>query len=694
MLLGAALFFWGWQVGLFPLAVLLACGLEASWLTRARWDFSQADLNRIWKLCTFLFLGCVAMALLSDQGLGLLDNAPLTRSSNQRLVGLNKGAKSVLLFFQWLPIAFYPIVVAQAFGQSRTMSLATFSWVFRRRAAERPHVPPPSLNVSYPYFGLLMLAASATTAHPESFYWMMAFLLVWGLWAQRVRRFAPALAGAIILLICFGGYAGNSGLRELQRLAVAFDTAFMSRFAGRDFDHLRHRSLLGSVGRIKKSGSIVMWVKTKDVALPPPLLREASYDQFTSPVWHVSRKDFSITPSEGDQTTWKLLENRNAWSSVHVSRLLPGGRGLLAVPNGTIQLDNLPVFLLRTNTLGVLQVQGPGLVSYDAHFSRKSALDGPPTEEDTRVPPREAPVITQIANQLGLPNLGIQHPRRTVEAVEKYFADNFSYTTYLEPPPPRRSRRSDRTNRTEVARFLLETRKGHCEYFASATVLLLRRAGIPARYAVGYSVQEGSAGKYVVRDRHAHSWCLAYLNGGWVDVDTTPASWNAAEAMRAPWWEPLNDAWARVRFQIARLRWSSTNLRKYFLWLLAPMSIVLAGLIYRRRQWVRRKFGPAVPLVVPGADSEFYLIERRLRELGFDRKENEPLGAWLRRVNGSAPRDGVPLESLLALHYRYRFDPAGLASAERKLLREDARKWLVSTALGSGERRRSTAELN
>ena len=437
-----------------------------------------------------------------------------------------------------------------------------------------------------------------------------------------------------------------------------------------------------------------MWVKTKDVGLPPPLLREASYDQFTSPVWHVSSRDFNNTVPENDQTTWKLVENRNAWSSVHVSRLMPGGRGLLAVPNGTIQLDNLPVFLLKTNNLGVLQAQGPGLVSYDAHFGWKSALDGPPTGEDTRVPARELPVIADIADQLNLSALKGQPARRTIEAVEKYFAENFAYSTYLEPRPQRRSRRGDRTNRTEIARFLLETRKGHCEYFASSTVLLLRQAGIPARYAVGYSLQEGSGGKYVVRDRHAHAWCLAFVKGDWVDVDTTPASWNVAEAVRAPWWEPLSDAWARVWFQIARVRWSGGNLRKYFVWLLGPTSIALAVLIYRRRQWVRRKPGLVIHLSVPGADSEFYLIENRLRELGFERKTNEPMATWLRRVNGSAPQDGVPLESLLALHYRYRFDPAGLESEDRNLLRENTRKWLASTAVGSGERRRSTAELN
>src|SRR5205807_1199702 len=65
--------------------------------------------------------------------------------------------------------------------------------------------------------------------------------------------------------------------------------------------------------------------------------------------------------------------------------------------------------------------------------------------------------------------------------------------------------------------FLLNSRAGHCEYFATATTLLLRAAGVPARYAVGFSVQEWSRleQRYIVRARHAHSWTLAYVNGGW-----------------------------------------------------------------------------------------------------------------------------------------------------------------------------------
>src|SRR5687768_3950164 len=52
MLVCAALLFWGWQTGLLPVAVVLACVLEGSRFSKVRWQFSQADLNRIWNLCT------------------------------------------------------------------------------------------------------------------------------------------------------------------------------------------------------------------------------------------------------------------------------------------------------------------------------------------------------------------------------------------------------------------------------------------------------------------------------------------------------------------------------------------------------------------------------------------------------------------------------------------------------------------
>ena len=62
LLLGATLLFWGWQTGTLWLGVLAALALESCRLTRARWDFPQSDLNRIFNLCTAMFLGSWVIA--------------------------------------------------------------------------------------------------------------------------------------------------------------------------------------------------------------------------------------------------------------------------------------------------------------------------------------------------------------------------------------------------------------------------------------------------------------------------------------------------------------------------------------------------------------------------------------------------------------------------------------------------------
>ncbi len=77
-----------------------------------------------------------------------------------------------------------------------------------------------------------------------------------------------------------------------------------------------------------------------------------------------------------------------------------------------------------------------------------------------------------------------------------------------------------------VADFLLNRRRGHCEYFASALVLMLRSAGIPARYVTGF--KGGDVDKFTgltqIRQLHAHAWAEAYVDGEWKVLDPTPAA--------------------------------------------------------------------------------------------------------------------------------------------------------------------------
>ncbi len=78
--------------------------------------------------------------------------------------------------------------------------------------------------------------------------------------------------------------------------------------------------------------------------------------------------------------------------------------------------------------------------------------------------------------------------------------------------------------------FLTESDTGYCIHFATAATVLLRAAGIPARYVEGYMVQTGGQsddGMYTVevQQRHAHAWVEYYVpNVGWVVLEATPAA--------------------------------------------------------------------------------------------------------------------------------------------------------------------------
>jgi transglutaminase-like putative cysteine protease len=75
--------------------------------------------------------------------------------------------------------------------------------------------------------------------------------------------------------------------------------------------------------------------------------------------------------------------------------------------------------------------------------------------------------------------------------------------------------------------FLTRERRGHCEYFATATTLALRSLGVPARVVVGY--RGGTYNDLIemleVREGNAHAWSEVYVpDVGWQALDSTPAS--------------------------------------------------------------------------------------------------------------------------------------------------------------------------
>lgn len=72
--------------------------------------------------------------------------------------------------------------------------------------------------------------------------------------------------------------------------------------------------------------------------------------------------------------------------------------------------------------------------------------------------------------------------------------------------------------------FLEESDSGYCVHFATSTVVLLRAAGIPARYVTGYSVICEAGETVLVPEKAAHAWAEYYDGTCWQVLESTPAS--------------------------------------------------------------------------------------------------------------------------------------------------------------------------
>ena len=684
-LLGAALLFWGWQTDYLAASAVIAVVLESARWVKPRWDLGDEDFRRIWVFCALLLLAVAVYAFTSTGGpadfIGFLQDPSM---ANHRSSGV-ASARAVAIWLRALPMVFFLFIAAQTFNVREGIPPETISLLMhwrwqpvRKGGQSSPQAP--NVNVAFAYFATCLFAAAFRVRDDSSFFWGLAVLLVWGLWSLRSRRFSPAawvgtLAAAIAL-----GYGGQIAAGRIYRLIEGHYPQWLARAVGGGADPMQSKTALGKIGRLKGSGRIVIRLELAEGSRPPGLLREASYRTYKTGTWYteVARDRFEPITEEANHTTWRLLPGKTNSEAVKLACYLPGGKALLPLPSGCGQLENLSAFTLQKSLLGAVLAEGPGLVVFDALYGPGETIDSPSnTDADLAVSPRETNALSEVIAELGLEP---RNRRQALRSLAAFFQSSakFRYTTWQGPG------RLYGTNETPLSRFLIKSRAGHCEYFATATVLLLRQLGIPARYAVGYAVHEAYGRKYIVRQRDAHAWCLVWNETAkiWQDFDTTPGSWIKEEADHASPIQAFWDFWSRIYFEFSRFRWGQTQLRQYILWALVP---ILALLLYqiisrsRRRQRNQSREAPGTLDSWPGLDSEFYQIEQRLAERGAGRQPGEPLSAWLlRATNDPALADlQSRLQELLRLHYRYRFDPHGLPEADREALGREAKDCLV-----------------
>ncbi|HXT11761.1 MAG TPA: transglutaminase domain-containing protein [Candidatus Angelobacter sp.] len=699
LVLGATLLFWGWQTDFLIPGVLMGLLLEGSRFFKLRWELEDGDFKRIWTFCALLFLAAAVYAFADNggpEGFGLFFQVP--NISSERAAGM-ASARTAAALIRWTPMVFFLFMAAQAFSVRQEIPLHTISLILQRRwkQARKLGKPLPAaqgVDVSYPYFALCLFASSVHKNDGNSYFWGLCALLGWVLWLRRPRRFGLGVwIGALALAIAFG-YSGARGMGLLQRYVDTFNFQLVARiFRRNQTDPSKSQTQIGQIGAIETSPRIVIWLKPRGGEFPA-YLREASYRTFRSPTWYANRSTRTFTqilPSVTNETTWPLGIAKTNISRIGITCYLPDRDrethnpvGLLPLPSGSARLENFPAYVIKKSTAGAVLAEGPGLVQFDAVYGPGLTIDGAPatdaevpsaifphyrTNPDLAVPTNEIPALEKVVSELRLRG---QDRDQAMKTISEFFATKFTYCLWQDAD------NEPGTNRTPLGRFLLKTRAGHCEYFATATVLLLREIGIPARYAVGYSVHEAGWDGYVVRQSDAHAWCLVWNDQKkvWQDFDTTPGTGLNAGAHQSHW---LSDLWWWARFEFSKLRWGQTHLRNYILIGLVPvLALILIQIVRQRRRRGNQGSARKRPAIWPGVDSEFYQIEKELAERGFVRGANEPLADWLERAAAAPAFDDVKnsLRVLVRLHYRYRFDPQGLNTADREQLRREARNCL------------------
>lgn len=300
-----------------------------------------------------------------------------------------------------------------------------------------------------------------------------------------------------------------------------------------------------------------------------------------TPLWRDATL-FDVNPGTGAIRTGLVV-----FPSTEIDRALftPLDTGWLARPGG-----------LQLNRAGV--VQSPVALEGKPYQVLTTAPPPPvaPTTEEweryTRLPEPLAPRLKALAAEITADESTATGKARAIEA---HFHGRYDYVLGIQVP--------DGEDPMDYFLFSDPPPAGHCEFFATGAALLLRAAGVPARYVTGVGVweQHPFAEYWVARNRDAHAWVEAWdEQEGWFIVEATPSN-GLPEAGAGQRTNPLRDLWSLLSLQVRQL----IDALRQGAW--EAVADSLGGLAYGLYRFIRRTW---VPLV---AALSFFMVVSRLR---------------------------------------------------------------------------------
>lgn len=509
-------------------------------------------------------------------------------------------------------------------------------------------------------------------------------------WEER-RAWAPALSGGLLAglalsALLFAAVPRVEGMRRFNPfLAAGIDKLSMQKSPLTGFSE---GVSLGFFGNLKRSSARVMRVTPPDPVprgqrAPALYVRGLSFNAFDGRRWKNEPAVFRRRLLSG-----RFARGERAWAERSGDRLLfpvparagakpydfwlyPSGLAVVFTVGTPWMLDGISdevFFELGDNLrMGGAYIGGARYSMHPADASGYgSAIDDYQDHlnaRNLRLPPDRRGRVAALSREIVR---GARRPRDKARAVVEHLRARYDYSTYMD------------AKNFSLEHFLFESKKGNCEYFATAGVVLLRHAGVPARLVTGFLAEEWNeyGHFYDVRQREAHAWVEAYLPGqGWVTLDPTPPQGMfslRAEALArrlGRWFDAVQTQWYRSVVGYDQYTQSNTfrrlgaALNPDLLRRLADLSLrgallmAVALFLISFVQWAVRRLKAAPPGL-------FSRAEAALEKAGLKREPHWTAREYAGQVVQSRPDLG-DLPELAELHYRERFGKKPLTGEER-----------------------------
>ena len=467
---------------------------------------------------------------------------------------------------------------------------------------------------------------------------------------------------------------------------------------------------LGDLGRIRQDPTIVLRVETLEGAAPPPeaaYFRGLAFDTFDGSSWSINPPLRSPVAgsAEGGVSFGRETDRVNL-----VQRVVrePVDSGVLFGLGEPRQLQGT-VRRLERDTSGGLYATGQAherirytLSSYqrswrDEDLRRDVSVPEPREPERYLQLPELSPEVAALARRI---TAGAASASERARAIESYLARTGRYTDTPPPVDPSAAR-------SPIEMFLLGGLAGHCEYFASAMVVLAREVGLHARLVNGFAGgQENRIGGFIELTRSdAHTWVeVHYARAGWVRYDPTPADLRArpeptlsfahqlsqlGSALELWWYQSVLGFDRSDQIHAARNAWLAwqnasggheaakssgqsllARLRENVAWqeIVALLAYAAGGIVLQRR-FARRSHGASLP-------AEYAAALKLLARRGLVRSAQQTARDFVIAVAAAHPGAAAGAFERLTQGYlaqRFGGRPAAPAPRELRALREALR---------------------